>query len=525
MRAEQTVDAPLVSRDATSNARVAWLFWTAIAAIAVLPILFSLRFLGEPLGRDQAVYFTIVRSGDLPYVSAFDHKPPVIYGWYALADLLGGTANSTEFVNFLAALQLSASALLVAWIGLLVGERKLAVLAGLLMAFFALNRYLQFDANTEVFMLPPLLACVGFSIVGVQRKQSKWFLLAGALGGLAAMTKTVGLLSVFAITSVLVWAALVQQLEWRQALRWSTTLIAGAASLLALTVLPFVVAGAFNEFWHANVTYNLSYNSQVPFFLKVFRFSEVDGRVIAASLPIWVLAFVGAILSCRTLPSIPLVIVMASAVAALLGVITTGQQFPHYFVALTPFAALFAAFALIEITRGAASSLRQRRHVELLLLVLAAPAALALLPILLLPVDDVYKVSHPGPDGQRAVHDETIARDAAARTDPSETFYVVGREPQLYVLSGRQPSSYYFWGGAFDTEPETFDETFATLEANPPRLLIDTAIIAEDEVDGAGFYGFYDELDDDQRARLNAFLDKYYEFDRQIEHAKIYVRR
>jgi 4-amino-4-deoxy-L-arabinose transferase-like glycosyltransferase len=524
MQLEQAA-VPRVNHAATSTTRTAWLFWTSIAAIAVLPILFSYRFLSEPLGRDQAVYFTVVRSGTLPYLEVFDHKPPVIYGWYALADFVGGQANAIEVVNLLGAVQLSASALLVAWIGYLVAGRKLAVVAGFFMALFALNRYLQFDANTEVFMLPPLLAAIGLSIVGIQRQEARWFVLAGVLGGLATMTKTVAFLNVTAIAGVLLWASCVGQLGWRESLRCSGALIAGASAVLLATALPFVMGGAFDEFWHANVTYNVDYNAQVPFILKMFRFSQIDGRLVAASLPIWLLGCVGLVLACRTLPSTPMAITFGSAIAAFFGAILTGQQFPHYFVALTPFAALFAGITILEITRGASSSFRQRRHVEALLLVLAVPAFFAVLVVYVLPVDDAYEISHPGIDGQRAGRNVAIARYISSETSAEDDMYVFGREPQLYVLTRGSPAAYYVWGGAFDTQPSTFDDTLTALERDPPPLIIDTTTISEEELDDVGLQGNGNELDDDQRARLEAFLDQTYTFDRQIEHAKIYRLR
>jgi len=71
--------------------------------MALLPVLLSLPFISEPLGRDQAVYFTVVQSGSMPYEKVFDHKPPLIYGWYALSMLFNHGQPSVQAANLLAA--------------------------------------------------------------------------------------------------------------------------------------------------------------------------------------------------------------------------------------------------------------------------------------------------------------------------------------------------------------------------------------------------------------------------------------
>ena len=64
----------------------------ALIVICLLPILLYLPFLNEPLQRDEGYYATVGRmllSGGLPYRDAFDNKPPVVFGWYALITMIG----------------------------------------------------------------------------------------------------------------------------------------------------------------------------------------------------------------------------------------------------------------------------------------------------------------------------------------------------------------------------------------------------------------------------------------------------
>jgi hypothetical protein len=260
----------------------------------------------------------------------------------------------------------------------------------------------------------------------------------------------------------------------------------------------------------------------VPIFVRLFRFSEIDGRIIVGALPVWTLGIIGAVLACRSIPPVPVALALAAAVGAFAGAVSTGQQFSHYFVALMPFAALLAAMALVEMTNDWHS--RSHRHrVELFLLALSLPILVALLPLYALDADQVYEVTHDRVAKDRAIADEEIAAYIASATEPGDRIYNVGRETQLYVLSDRHPAGYYIHSRAFDVQPETFEKTMRSLEAEPPALIVDTSIMDLSELDQPGLVGSRDELTTEQRLRLNGLLAERYDFQLRIKHATIYA--
>src|SRR5690349_12406216 len=64
-----------------------------LPAILIIPILLFVPFLKEPFEGDEGAYGTIAQQmlhGALPYRDLFDHKPPLIYVWYAASFLLFG---------------------------------------------------------------------------------------------------------------------------------------------------------------------------------------------------------------------------------------------------------------------------------------------------------------------------------------------------------------------------------------------------------------------------------------------------
>ncbi|MGH2631963.1 MAG: ArnT family glycosyltransferase, partial [Tepidiformaceae bacterium] len=85
----------------------------ALVAISAVPVLLTIPFLHEPFDRDEGAYATIAQGlthGLLPYRDLFDHKPPVIYGWYALSFRVFG--DSVVAPRLMGALVLAAITLL-----------------------------------------------------------------------------------------------------------------------------------------------------------------------------------------------------------------------------------------------------------------------------------------------------------------------------------------------------------------------------------------------------------------------------
>ena len=64
-----------------------------VVACAIVPLLLYIPFLTEPFEKDEGFYAAVAQlilRGDLPYRDAFDNKPPVVFGWYAISFALFG---------------------------------------------------------------------------------------------------------------------------------------------------------------------------------------------------------------------------------------------------------------------------------------------------------------------------------------------------------------------------------------------------------------------------------------------------
>ena len=183
----------------------------ALGAIAAIPVLLTLPFMHEPFDRDEGAYATIAQGlthGLLPYRDLFDHKPPGIYGWYALS--FGAFGDNVVAPRLMGALVLAAITLLLfRACSMLYGKR-----AGWLGTFvFALSTGVALinpAMNTEPFTLLPMVAALVAFLESRRRAPLRWCFVAGVFGGLAVMTKPVAVLNI---------GALAGSRDWRRAIR------------------------------------------------------------------------------------------------------------------------------------------------------------------------------------------------------------------------------------------------------------------------------------------------------------------
>src|SRR5512138_2100097 len=106
-----------------------------LPAIVLIPVLLNLPFFEEPFEGDEGAYGTIAQQmlhGALPYRDLFDHKPPLIYVWYAVSFLLFG--ENIIAPRIAAAAVWSATTLLVYFQAKLLLTKRQALIAAFLFA-------------------------------------------------------------------------------------------------------------------------------------------------------------------------------------------------------------------------------------------------------------------------------------------------------------------------------------------------------------------------------------------------------
>jgi len=459
-----------------SDPRSAFLNALPLIAICLLPVLLYLPFMGSPFERDEGVYATVAQgllNGQMPYRDLFDNKPPLVYAWYALSFLLFG--EHVVAPRILAAVLLSLTSLSLFSQARMVFPKGVAYVAAGLFGLSTGLPFVALHANTEAYMLLPLVTALVPFTVGVRRGEMRWFALSGALCGAAMMTKQVAFWNLAAL--IVVAAAL----RWKtdgfslRTFRPSACLIAGAAAAIGLVAVPFALTGSLDELFYANVSYNWLYVGVLSYSERLVDFASGTAYVAAAAAPLAGGAVWGFLTVVRRRKQPLDYLLLTWALASVIGVATGGRFFPHYFLQLMPAAAVLTALVVYEVVT--------KRRVQPI--GRPAVAVAALMVIVSLGTIGVMYVA-PRAAEQRVA--ESVAQQKewesnsrqlgeyiAARTDPDDKIFNFGREAPIYFYADRRPAVRYFSDWPFWWDEMTLYGTIKALRTTKPVYIIDTA--------------------------------------------------
>jgi 4-amino-4-deoxy-L-arabinose transferase-like glycosyltransferase len=446
-----------------------------LAALCLLPVLLYFPFIGTPFERDEGTYATVAQGlldGQVPYRDLFDNKPPLVYGWYALSFLLFG--EGVEGPRIVAALMLSVTTLAVFAQARLMFSRGAAYAAA---AFFAVSTgvpFLALHANTEAYMLLPLVTSVVCFTVGMSSNRLAWFAAAGILGALAIGTKQVAVWNLTALAIVaLVW-------RWRSEATGLArvaplgSLMGGTLAGMAIISGPFLFMGAFDDLLYANISYNWLYVGFVTWGERLVDFGSGTAYVSFAAAPLLAGALFGGLKLLRRSKRASDYLIIGWAVASAIGVASGGRFFPHYFLHLAPAMALLAGVMLYDSFAGKGPVLSLKPALVFGILLLFVSVA----------TNGVMYLA-PKPAEKRVAETvyyqkewEEASRELGVylreRTSPDETIFNFGREPQIYFYADRRPAAPYFYDWAYKYDATTFEKTIEVLRLERPAYIIDS---------------------------------------------------
>ena len=265
--------------------------------------------------------------GELPYTAFGDNKPPLIYAYYAIAQLVAGHGiDAVRLVTAIITLPLTAYG-----VSAFYRHEKAGIAGAVLFLLFSAS-YIGSDmlaVNCEVVMMLPLAwSLTALASRGEARQWERGF-LAGLLVAIAALVKYQAAFWLPAAALAIIWA------NWsrpRQLARVITAFAIGFALPLLATISVFAMAGGLDAFVYWNVTHNVEYLDNPLSMAQAFaRGSSRGGPFLAATSLLWFAAgrsFIAAQSAYwRLLVGGTLAL---SVVAACLGL----RFFPHYFVQL-----------------------------------------------------------------------------------------------------------------------------------------------------------------------------------------------
>jgi hypothetical protein len=434
---------------------------------------------------DSAVFALIgklLREGGTPYLTYWDHKPPLIHFINAAGlTLSGGQVWGIWIVSAVAWI----SAVVIGYMTLRKSFGILPAILGIIYFAFGVHaEHGEISNLTEQYALPLqwaalwiLLRVCLYRTNGVNHiVQGLWF------GGIA--TACCFLRPNLIGAAVTVWIIATIVLLVNQRFRIWGNFLAGilcGAAMVAIPLLGYLaVQGSLPAFWDQVFNYNALYTSSS--WQRRFRAMFAGLKVSTLYAPL-VLAVVGWLLSAVRLrhsaPTHPKWPLYAMAITwlpiELLFASIAGRDYGHYFLpVLVPLSFLTAAFAAeldTDYLRETVHSISGRHG----LVVFSLAVGIILQPV----TDTFWKVRESGLP--RSPSDATIPviEYVRAHSNPDDRIFVWGHATPIYFFSDRKPASQYLYILPLLT-PAYADSTvvsrfLADLRQTPPAMIIDAS--------------------------------------------------
>lgn len=458
-------------------------------ALLALSVLVRLPDLGMPLERDEGEYAYAAQEilrGHMPYADTFCQKPPVVFFWYIAGFVLLGQSVFAIHLTMTVAAALSAFGVYLLARRLLGPDGRIgAWLAALVFSFSAAGSgYFGSAANTEIFMLAPMVFGVYFAHRALETEKSLFWFLAGLLCGLAFLTKQVAL---FSFVGPAVYASWITWRQKRPIASHVKPLLFGLVGVGA-AIAPFAVwlsaRGVLGAAWDASFGHNISYVGS-PY--GAWKWTQLAGvindRFLLSDGLLW-----------ACLAGCLLMVVLGQARrhralwfgllwfgGSIFGVALGPYTFGHYFLqVLPPLALAGGAFCFLFASGSTAATPALCRRARLLTLLVGAalivPMVVCRLSSLADPIEkrshDLYSIYGPSPFAAAV----EVGRSLAATTDPGDLVLIRGSEPEILFYSRRRSATrytiFYPLTGGFEEGDAMVEELFAEIDRNEPAKVV-----------------------------------------------------
>ena len=382
-----------------------------------------------PLTRDEGDYAyaaMVLLHGHVPYKQCFLQKPPMIIYSYALAELLA--PRVFWFPRILAGLCVALSTGLLGYIARKEFGPDVAISAMWLVTPMVLLPGLeQFTANTEMFMLLPMMSVVALYVRARHSNNGGgwiWF-AAGSLSAIALCYKYTVIPLLAGLFAFWSW----EEFQTRRNLaslgkHWLFGLF-GLVLGLAATLGFFLIHDGGKSLWECTVAFNRFYLASGAFGLASFL-----NRLHLFWNAWWILFL---------LP-VSLIIWRERRVSFWIGLffvaglMTAGSLYGHYYITIMPFWALLGAVALRRLVRLLPfSATGQTRTIPLLVCAVVLLLCLTDIPWLTRTKKDFVA----GKLWTPFLESEAVAKRVAELTTPEDYVFVAGSEPQILYYSQR----------------------------------------------------------------------------------------
>ena len=445
-------------------------FKTIILGSLLVLLFLSLRWntFTTPFERDEGEYAysaQILREGEMPYENSFLQKPPLIIYIYFLGQLI--SPDSLWPPRLLAAIFVALTTLLLA----LIAKKELGKNAGWIAAFIVtpmlvMPQITAFSANTEIFMLLPLVSLLYLYVRSHDStKLLSWF-LAGLFSALAILFKPISLYVILFIFIVWFVELYKKGINISALIKRIGAISIGGISVLLLAISPFLLSDSGSYLWESVIVFNRFYAD-----FWGYGLSNLVRYVGIFWSSYWVLFVLFAYLIWKRPER--LWFYVGLLITALLAVYQT--PIGHYYILVIPFVALISAYAIVLFSKEKFIRNYIRNNTEVWI-------TAAILIIMLIPVRSqfgktpeefglwVYGTTNPFGEAK------IVADKIEDITDPGDYIFVAGSEPEIYYYAKRKsPTRFVITYPLIIDTPRILDyqkEAISDLNDDPPTAIV-----------------------------------------------------
>jgi len=459
--------------------KIAWI----IILFCVIFTFLRLPSLIEPYWYgDEAIYEVVgqgMNHGHLLYRDIWDNKPPLLYVIYAFA-------NGDQFMVKAFSLLIGLFTL-VAFYFLaqkLFYNQKISLSLMALFLFLFATPFLEANiANAENFILLPVILAglIIFRYFGNAKPTSlnpKTLFLAGILLGVAFLLKIVVIFDLAAFLGFIIFVSLPEKPSPsllknlkidREVGQTLVIILLGFLVPFFITILYFAGNFAVKDFFQATFFGNVDYVGW-----KNNLFGIPQGWLI---LKILLLAGgLGLILLNRKRFSKAEIFILLWLLFSIFNVYFSGRPYTHYALILIPSFCLFVG--LLFIPHSQIAKLKIGAALLILIILLYYQFMFSLQGSLLYYQNVIQFLngqknieSYQSSFDPKVPRDYSIANFITTHTNPSDTVFVWGNNPEIYVLSHKNPIEKYAVAYHI-SQNNAFDETQQALNRNKPKYII-----------------------------------------------------
>ncbi|MFH1129665.1 MAG: glycosyltransferase family 39 protein [Patescibacteria group bacterium] len=444
---------------------------TNIIIFILFIFLFVLLFwnsFSAPFERDEGEYAYsawLLRSGGTPYQDSFLQKPPLIIYTYWLGQMISPLAVWPP--RALAAIFVFLTSILI----YLIATKEWGKIVGTFSAFLFLPLISfpplsPFAANTEKFMILPIVALLALFVYYKNSRKSWPYILAGLFSALAIFYKPICLPVILFI--IIFWLFKL----YRSVVPRKLFIIAKPILLIGMTaiVVAIVLLVPFFKVWHnffqEVFIFNLSYVNAF-----VNPLANFGGYLLTFLHYWWILLFLLIGLLFKRPKNILYYFVLLFVL--LLTVFSTPSGLGHYYLILMPFLALFcgASFgSFLESSTGKQKALTTIIILPIVLLIMLSPFQKQFFMSPQKLSEWVYGTVNPFGESQE------VASHLAKITNVNDFVFVAGSEPQIYYYAQRKSPTRFVITYPFNL-PTPYKEQYQTeamndLEKNLPQAIV-----------------------------------------------------